>query len=44
MAGDVLGPLTLTMSWLAVLGDSLVALAPTWVISACPFPEAAGSS
>lgn len=29
VAGGGLGPLTLTMSWLAVLGDTLVALAPT---------------
>lgn len=43
VAGGGLGPLTLTMSWLTVLGDSLAAFAPTWVISACPFPAAAGS-
>lgn len=43
VAGSGLGPHTLTMSWLAVLGDSLVALAPTWMISACHFPATAGS-
>lgn len=44
VAGGGLGPLSLTMSRLAVLGDSLVALAPSWGISACPFPAAVGSS